>query len=148
MKKEVKGIIALGGVLAVLGGGLAVMKLTDKSDSESSGSDDKPSVETTTAPEGSGEILVSDSDGQNEGTVVSVHVKNRDDEYDIFMTDPPTEQIAAKYNISGCEDLDMDTGLIATIVNNVNGIQSSGIITENCTDFAKYGLEDPEISAK
>lgn len=148
MKKEVKGIIALGGVLAVLGGGLAVMKLTDKSDSESSGSDDKPSVETTTAPEGSGEILVSDSDGQNEGTVVSVHVKNRDDEYDIFMTDPPTEQIAAKYNISGCEDLDMDTGLIATIVNNVNGIQSSGIITENCTDFAKYGLEDPEISAE
>lgn len=148
MKKEVKGIIALGGVLAVLGGGLAVMKLTDKSDSESSGSADKSSAETTTVPEGSGKVLVSDSDGQNDGTVVSVHVKNREGEFDVVMTEPPTEQIAAKYNISGCEDLDMDTGLIATIVNNVNGIQSSGIIAENCTDFAKYGLEDPEISAE
>lgn len=159
MKKEVKGIIALGGVLAVLGGGLAAMKLTDKSGSESSGSDDKSSAETTTAPKGSGEILVGDTNGQsasegaeasvqNEGTVVSVHVKNRDDEYDIVMTDPPTEQIAAQYNISGCEDLDMDTGLISTIVNNVNGLQSSGIITENCSDFSKYGLDDPEISAE
>lgn len=148
MKKEVKGIIALGGVLVVLGGGLAVMKLTDKSDSESSDSGNKSSVETTTAPEGSGVILVGDSDGEKEGTVVSVHVKNPDDEYDIFMTDPPTEEIAAKYNIKGCEDLDMDTGLVATLVNNVNGMQSAGIITENCTDFAKYGLEDPEITAE
>lgn len=157
MKKEVKGIIALGGVLAVLGGGLAVMKLTDKSDSESSGSDDKSSVETTTVPQGSGDVLVSDVIGQptsegegssEQGIVSSIHVKNRDDEYDVVMTEPPTEQIAAKYNIKGCEDLDMDTGLIATIVNNVNGLQSAGIIVENCEDFSKYGLDDPDISAE
>ena len=148
MKKEVKGIIALGGVLAVLGGGLAVMKLTDKTGSEASDSSDTAAVETTTAPVGSGIVLVGDGEEPQEGLVSKLHVKNADDEFDIIMTDPPTEQIAAKYSIDGCEDLDIDTGIVATLVNNVNGIQSAGLIAENCSDFSKYGLDNPEISAE
>lgn len=149
MKKEVKGIIALGGVLAVLGGGLAVMKMTDKSGSESSDGDAPPAAETTTAPEGAGDVLVGDSGSEQEkGLVRSLHVKNRDNEFDVIMTEPPTEQIAAKYNIKGCEDLDMETAMIATMVNNVNGLQSAGIITENCEDLSKYGLDDPDITAE
>ncbi|MBR6623435.1 MAG: DUF4340 domain-containing protein [Ruminococcus sp.] len=148
MKKEVKGIIALGGVLAVLGGGLAVMKLTDKSGSESSDSTDTPAVETTTVPSGSGIILVGDGEVPQEGLVSELHVKNSDDEFDIVMIEPPTEQIAAKYSIKGCEDLDIDTGIVATLVNNVNGIQSAGLISENCQDLSKYGLDNPEITAE
>lgn len=149
MKKEVKGIIALGGVLAVLGGGLAFMKMTDKSGSESSDSDAPSAAETTTVPEGAGDVLVSDSGNEQEkGLVRSLHVKNREDEFDVIMTDAPTEQTTAKYNIKGCEDLDMDAALISTLVNNVNGLPSDGTITENCEDFSKYGLDDPEITAE
>ena len=85
MKKEVKGIIALGGVLAVLGGGLAVMKLTDKSGSESSDSTDTPTVETTTAPSGSGIVIVGDGEENHEGLVKKLHVKNSEDEFNIIM---------------------------------------------------------------
>lgn len=148
MKKEVKGIIALSGVLAVLGGGLAVMKLTDKSGSESSDSKDITAVQTTTAPAGSGTILVSDGSSDSEGLVVKVHVKNSEDEFDVVMTDRPTDTIAAKYNIEGCEDLDIDTGVVSTLVNNINGIASSGLIAENCSDLSKYGLDNPEISGE
>ncbi|MBQ8181507.1 MAG: DUF4340 domain-containing protein [Ruminococcus sp.] len=148
MKKEVKGIIALGGVLAVLGGGLAVMKLTDKSGSESSDSTDTPTVETTTAPSGSGIVIVGDGEENHEGLVKKLHVKNSEDEFDIIMIEPPTEQIAAKYSIEGCEDLDIETGIVSTLVNNVNGLQSVALIAENCEDLSKYGLDAPEITAE
>lgn len=147
MKKEVKGIIALGSVLAVLGGGLAAMKLTDKSGNDNSDSGSQPALEETTTAEGSGVVLVAD-DGTEKSGVAKVHVKNRSDEYDVVMTEHSSGETAAKYNIKGCEELNMETGMIATIVNNVNGLESAGIIAENCSDFSKYGLDDPEISAE
>lgn len=164
MKKQVKGIIGLGAVLVVLGGGLAVMKLTEpKDNSESSASLSDISL---TSAVGQGIILIEDSDklpvplseapdpnDENpvqalRGTVKSLDVVNETDTLHIIMTDPPTETIAAKYTLDGCENLPLDNALVATLINNINGLTAASVIEENCENLAKFGLDDPVISAE
>ncbi len=162
MKKQLKGIIGLGAVLAVLGGGLGYLKYTDNTDDTSS--EEEVVVSPDEAARGAGIILVENSnnlpvpadqapkEGEHmhyaEGTVKSIHVKNRDAEYDVKMFAKPEGNIGARYTLEGFEDLPVDTGIVATLVNNINGVASASVIQENCTDFAKYGLEDPDITAE
>lgn len=164
MKKQVKGIIGLGAVLVVLGGGLAVMKLTEPNDD----SDSKASISDISLSNavGQGIILIEDSDklpvplseapdpnDENpvqplRGTVKSLDVVNETDKLHIIMTDPPTETIAAKYTLDGYENLPLDNSLVATLINNINGLTAASVIEENCENLAKFGLDDPVVSAE
>lgn len=165
MKKQIKGIIGLSAVLVVLGGGLAVMKLTEsKDDSDSSVSDPLADISDSNAV-GKGIILIEDSDklpvslaeapqeGDNtveavKGTVKSLNIVNETDSLNIIMTEPPTETIAAKYTLEEYKDLPIDTALVATLVNNINGLTADAVIEEDCKDLEKFGLDDPVITAE
>ena len=96
MKKSVKGIIGLGGVLVVLGGGLAALKLTEPKEEA------EESSEYSSEAEGAGITLVSDASG---GTISKVTVKNRTDELEILLSSPADDSAAAKYTLGGYEDV-------------------------------------------
>lgn len=135
MKKSVKGIIGLGGVLVVLGGGLAALKLTEPKEEA------EESSEYSSEAEGAGIALVSDASG---GTISKVTVKNRTDELEILMAAPAGDSTAATYTLGGYEDVPLNTAVVGTLANNANGLTSNAIVAENCEDTAKYGFDDPE----
>ena len=84
MKKQVKGIICLSAVLAVLGGGFAYLKLTEPENEESSSSSELSYPDSS---EGAGIRIVADSyeEGAPLGTVKTAKVKNSDGEMKIKM---------------------------------------------------------------
>lgn len=162
MNKQIKSIVGLGAVLAVLGSGLAILKFTgsDKDDTSSSSSVEAP---TEAAAEGAGIILVEDSsappvslaeapkEGEHthyaEGKIKELRVKNKDGEFTVIPAETDSEG-GVKYTIKGYEDVAMDKNMVGTLVNNVVGITSEAVIEEHCKDFAKFGLEDPETTGE
>lgn len=142
MKKQVRSIIALGAVLAALGGGFAVLKLT-----EPEGSGDVSSViETTSVAEGEGTLLVSDNG--DVGTVKEAVVINAAGRLEVIMKDAPTDDSAATYTLKEYKDLDVNTSVVGTLVNNGNGLTAQALIAKDCADIAKYGLADPTATVE
>ncbi len=135
MKKAVKGIIGLTAALAVLGGGLAVLKFTEPEDTEESTSS------STSEASGSGITLLEDAE------IKSVDVKNADDEYTVTMVEPTEESSAVTYTIKGFESLPLSTSVVGTIPNNASGLASTAIAAEDSSSLAKFGLETPIITA-
>lgn len=152
MNKTAKGIIALAGVLAVLGGGYTALRLTEPKEPEDSSSssseedgsqhvvlirDDKVTGED---PE-TGETLT--------GVVTHVQVKNETDEFSV-IPNPAAENDpdAKKFTLEGYEDIPLRGAVIGTLANNANGLTSDAVIEENCTDLEKFGLADPKITVE
>lgn len=142
MKKQVRSIIALGAVLAALGGGFAVLKLTEPKE----GGDTSSVIEVTSVPDGAGTLLVSDNG--SEGTVKEAVVINTTDRLEIEMKDAPSEDSAATYTLKEYKDLDVNTSVVGTLVNNGNGLTAEALIAKDCTDTAKYGLAEPEATVE
>lgn len=140
MKKQAKGIIALSALLvAMLGGGYAYMKLTPE---EGGGEGSSSTLLLATEAEGQGTVLVSDN-GET-GVVKEAIVKNADDELKIVMKDAPDENgVGATYTLKDYKDLDVNTSVVGTLINNGNGIQAQSLIARDCTDLGKYGLAQP-----
>ena len=149
MKKQVKGLIALGTVTAVLGGGLVILKVTDKSDNDTSSS--SSAVETTTTY-GEGLVLIEDNDnapgshtfdeGHDHGEVESVKIKNSSGSFDIVIKTPATEENDAVYTIKGYEDITLMEATVANLTRVVDNITAAELIEENCNDLGKFGLTD------
>lgn len=150
MKKQMYGIIGLSAAVVVLGGGLAVLKMTDKSDKGAESS----VVEQTTGAAGSGIIILDDSsapykpaEGESaKGKIKSVKVTNKDIVLDAVISKEASEGSSEEYTLRGYEDLAVDSLLVSTLFNNVQGLASESIIEENCTDFDKFGLADTAIT--
>ena len=106
------GIIGLSAAVVVLGGGLAVLKMTDKSDKDAGSS----VVEQTTEAAGSGIIILDDSsapyipaDGEAaKGKIKSVKVTNGDIVLDAIISKEASEGSYAEYTLKGYEDLSVD----------------------------------------
>ncbi len=150
MKKQVKGMICLSAVLAVLGGGFAYLKLTEPADDDTSSSSSDLSYPS--AKEGAGIRIVADSyeEGAELGTVKTATVKNAEGELKIKMEKPADSEAgtSATYTLEGYDDIDVNTAMVGTLVNNGNGLESSALIEENCTDFAKFGLDKPQAEVE
>lgn len=147
MKKQVKGIIGLSAVLVVLGGGLVFLKLTDPDkDKPSEGSEELVDPNT---PQGADIIIVSDdkSDGEA-GVVKRAVIKNETDEIKVKMVSEATEEESAVYTIEGFEDLNVNSTLLSTLINNGNGLHSTSLVEEHCTNFEKFGLDDPRVTVE
>ncbi|HOC32785.1 MAG TPA: DUF4340 domain-containing protein, partial [Ruminococcus flavefaciens] len=146
MKKQVKGMICLSAVLAVLGGGFAYLKLTEPAGDDNSSSSSDLSYPTSN--EGAGIRIVADSyeEGAELGTVKTATVKNAEGELKIKMDKPADSEAgsSATYTLEGCDGITINTAMVGTLVNNGNGLESSALIEENCTDFAKFGLDKPQ----
>lgn len=150
MKKQAKGIIALSAVLAaMLGGGFAYMKLNPGEEGSRRG-DSSSSSPTLLATEARGQGTVLVSDNGETGTVKSVTVKNSSGELNVIMQSGPDEEsgTGAVYTLDGYTDLDVNTAMVGTLANNVNGMQASSLVAEGCTDLAKYGLASPAAEAE
>ena len=145
MKKQAKGIIALSALLvAMLGGGYAYMKLTPE---EGGGEGSSSSLLLATEAEGQGTVLVSDNG--EKGVVKEALVTNADDELKIVMKDAPDESgVGATYTLKDYKDLDVNTSVVGTLINNGNGIQAQSLIAHDCTDLEKYGLAQPKATVE
>lgn len=150
MKKSAKAIIGLGAAVAVLGGGLAALVLTDPKTEEPDVTDD-PSV----TDEDVQRIIIHDekassadpdSEEYAEGVVKTVDVKNADDLLHVVQKTGKTDESAATYTLDGYQDVNMNTSVIGTLANNANELTCEAVIEENCSDLAKFGLASPVIT--
>ncbi|MBR2284756.1 MAG: DUF4340 domain-containing protein [Ruminococcus sp.] len=148
MKKAAKGILALTGVLAVLGGGLAALKLTEPEEQP-----DEPG-DTPDSTAGTEVILVKDNtitepDPETgimeEGVVSKVDVTKESGVLHVVQRSGKTDTTAALYTLDGYQDVNLDNPVVGTLANNANGLTSTDIIAENCQELGKYGLEAPAI---
>lgn len=151
MKNSVKGIIGLSAALVALGGGAAALLLTDP-DRDNGGDATEPTEATV---EQQVKILIHDdkvtgtdpeTGADLEGIIKTVDVKNNTDELHVVQQSPETEDSAVVYTLDGYQDIYMNNSVIGTLAHNANGLTSEAIIEENCTDLAKFGLADPEIT--
>lgn len=149
MKKSVKSIIGLSAVLLALGGATAFL-LTNP---ENGGEDSSSSV--VSQPEKQVKVLIHDdkvtgtdpeTGADLKGTIKSVKVKNATDELYVVLNGKTATGTGNVYTFDGYQDVNMDTALIGTLANNANGLTSEDVVEENCTDFAKFGLEKPEAT--
>lgn len=144
MKKQVKGIIGLGAVLALLGGGYAALKLTDPDKNKEGESSSAVASIDDEEKEGAGTLLISDNG--EEADVKSVTVKNSSDELNVVILSEKTENSATRYTLDGYQDLNMNISVIGTLVNNGNGLTALALIDENCSSLEKYGLDNPKTT--
>lgn len=149
MKKSVKSIIGLSALLLALGGGAAALLLTEPKDDGESSSSSQSEVEkqvkiliyddkvTGTDPETGADL---------EGVIKSVKVKNATDEFYVVQNGVTENGSGIIYTFDGYQEVNMNNALIGTLANNANGLTSDDVVEENCTDLAKFGLENPEIT--
>ncbi len=135
MKKAVKGIIGLSAALAVLGGGLAALKLTEPEKTEESSS-------ASSEVSGAGVTIIEEKE------IAKVELSSVNDEMTIVTTSKRTEESAALYTIDGYQELPVNTSMVGTIPNNARGLVSASIVAEDCTDTAKYGFDEPQATAE
>lgn len=136
MKKAVKGIIGLCAALAVLGGGLAALKLTEPEDGGDSSSQSSSEVS------GAGITLIKDE------AISKIKVKNEAQEFTAVVKTEASESSSAVYTIEGYEDIPLTASMVGTLANNARGLLSDSIVAENCDELDKYGLEAPRAEAE
>ncbi len=150
MKNSVKGIIGLSAALVALGGGAAALLLT-----EPDGKGGDTSAPTEAVSEQQVKILIHDdkvtgtdpeTGADLEGIIKTVNVKNKTDELKVVQKSTKTENSAATYTLDGYQDILMNDALVGTLANNANGLTSEDVIEENCTDLAKFGLDNPSVT--
>lgn len=147
MKKTAKGIFALVGVLALMGGGVAYLKLTEPE--EEGGDPEPPAVvkqeviivkdETITEPDPETGILP-------EGVVKTVEVTNSSGDLHVIQKTGKTEDSGATYTLKDYQDVLLNNTLVGTLANNANGLTTTDLIEENCRELGKFGLDKPEIT--
>lgn len=143
MNKQLKGILAGCGVLAVLGGGLAAVLLLDP---EGQGESSGDSVETPDV-----HLWSYDSDA-----VSKIHVEQPDgDDYTANrrieqtkttdLNGNATVEDIANYYLEGYEKLPMATTEIRLLTTRGTDVHAADTIEENVADadLAKYGLDNP-----
>ncbi len=145
MSRGVKGVICGAGVVAVLGGTLAVLKLTEDDEPvDSSSTVDTSGVVSLWSIKDSGDIAAVNVEQPN-GEDFSVHRVIEKQESVDSMTGQPVVNEVENYYLDGYDDLPTQTVDIRTLATRVASISSSDIIQENtpASDLAKYGLDKP-----
>lgn len=153
MKKAAKGIIGLSAALAVLGSGLAALKLTEPKE------ENQESSSQVSENSGAGEAAVlirdrnitgtdPDTGADLEGVIERVDVTNSTDVLHVVKKTEKTENSGATYTLEGYEDINLNTSVVGTLANNANGMLSASTIEENPDNLSKFGLDSPEITVE
>ena len=137
MNATVKGLIACGVGLALLGGGFLALKLTSSKDA-----DDQQS---SAAPE---ELILWHEEAD---TISSMEITAGGETYSIVPSDVVTQDDAGNdvknYKLKGYDDLPMNLTMIRTPANNAAVMEIQKIVEENPEDLEKYGLSKPKGKA-
>ena len=64
------------------------------------------------------------------------------------MDTPAEDGANPVYTLEGFDDVTVNKTLLGTLVNNGNGLTSTALIEENCTDLAKFGLAEPKVTVE
>lgn len=142
MNKRIKGIVLGCSLLAVLGGALAFLLLTDKPEENSSSEDEHTHAKLLWDIENSDDIAkitVSKPDGTS-FTATRKKEKTMTTDY---QTQQNYETEVVNYYISGLENLPMDTTGVRLLASRSNSISAGAVVQENPTDedLKKYGLD-------
>ncbi len=144
MNKSLKGIIAGCGVLAVLGGVLAVLKLTENPETE---------PESSVTGQDAHSDLLWDIDSSEsisrievkkpDGSSYAVNRKMEKDVTSDYQTGEASEIEVANYYLEGYEALPMDTTGIRLLATRSYSVNAAEKVEENPSDLTKYGLDHP-----
>ncbi|MBR2086048.1 MAG: hypothetical protein IJ906_02730, partial [Oscillospiraceae bacterium] len=142
MNKQLKGILAGCGVLAVLGGGLAVVLLTDPGDG------DESSVVTGTEQTplwGYDSAAVSKIRVEQPGREAYTANRKMEQVQSSDMNGQATTEEVANYYLEGYESLPMSTVSIRLLATRATDVHAEQVVSENASaeELAKYGLDDP-----
>ncbi|HBI85814.1 MAG TPA: hypothetical protein DDX71_05955 [Ruminococcus sp.] len=140
MNKSLKGLLAGCGVLALLGGGLAVLKLT----APETGEESSAAAEETVFPLWS---VNSDSISridvkQPHGDTYAANRRMEETASKDMEGNPTTENIA-NYYLEGYEKLPMETVSIRLLATRSPEMTAVQRVEEDPADLAKYGLDEP-----
>lgn len=144
LSKGAKAVIGGVGVVAVLGGALAVLKLTEPEEqpAESSVTENTEVVSLWSVNSSAiSNVKVEQPDGDS----YSVHRVIEKQETTNSTTGETSLVEVENYYLDGYEDLPMNTVDIRTLATRVSSVSSVEVIQENTpeSDLAKYGLDDP-----
>lgn len=134
MNKRVKGIIGLSCTLAVLGGGLAFLKLTDP---------DKKGENTESSESSAAEVNGADIEliNKDSNSINRIEITNNEGNINVIRTKEANgEEEPAEFTIEGVTEVSVDKSMLSTLVNNLAQISSNSIVSETNDDIAKYGL--------
>ncbi len=142
MNKQLKGILAGCGVLAVLGGGLAAVLLTDPGDG------DESSVVTGTEQTplwGYDSAAVSKIRVEQPGREAYTANRKMEQVQSSDMNGQATTEEVANYYLEGYESLPMSTVSIRLLTTRATDVHAEQVVSENASaeELAKYGLDDP-----
>ena len=127
MSKNKQILIFSGIGLLVLGGVAAVLMLTAP--------EEQPAPSDDTVQEQVDERLVLTE--KTAADIVSIHVKNLSDEYDIVKN-------GESWTISGIEGAAILTDSLSAVAANVSAMTADQVVEENAADLSKYGLTAPD----
>lgn len=135
MSSGVKGLIAGVAVLALLGGGVAAMKLTEpKNDS---------SGESSVSSETEEKAIYSG----NADDIKSIEVTNDNGGFTIKRTAAASGDTGSKFAVEGLENIKTDDSVLSNFAPNAASLDAVTVIEENCSDPARFGLAEPAATA-
>ena len=141
MNKTLKGIIGGTVLLALLGGGIAVLKLTEPDESSEESSDSKVVTELWHAhADEINKITVDNPNGDSYSAFRKMEKMESTD-----MDGNATEEDVANYYLEGYESLPMNTQTIRTLATRSPELSSTDTVQEHAAkdELGKYGLDQP-----
>ncbi len=141
MNKTLKGIIGGGALLGVLGGVLAVLKLTEKKPEQDSSSSEAETIMLWHAESDDiNQITVEPADGEKYTAVRKIEQTETTDLNGSIVT-----QDIANYYLTGYEDIPMNTVSIRLLATRSPELAAVAVVQENASDedLARFGLDHP-----
>lgn len=135
MRKRTLGIVVGVVLVAALGAAAFLLLRNAPEDASDASSAEESSAVTETLTE------------QNANDVTSIDVTNTNGSFEVIRTAESNGAANAVYAVSGWEDLPTDTSKLWTLPNNTASMSTTGVVEENSTDLAKFGLDDATATA-
>lgn len=150
MSSTAKGLIAGIAALALLGGGIAAMKLTEPKPDTSSSSeqaDDKLNIYSESADDVKSIEVTNDNGGY---TLLRTHKGEKTEQTTTADTTPASTGTdpgnGNTYTIKDLENVKLDDSLISNVPTNAATLKAKKLIDENPSDLSKYGLDSPNAT--
>ena len=128
LSRNVKWLIAGIAAVVLLAGGLTAVLLLNKPEPEPVTS----SAET--------EKLRLNNTGTDDVKQVVITGNNS---FTVDLIEKGESAVKSKYGIDGLTDLQLDTNLIGTLIDNGNALEADSLVAEKAEDLAKFGLAEP-----
>ncbi|MDE7122432.1 MAG: DUF4340 domain-containing protein, partial [Oscillospiraceae bacterium] len=142
MSRNLKSLIAGILVLVILGAALTIILLLGKQQEDAQPIDTDSLAEQLLDDEDKA-VLVNPEKSED---LQAIEISNSET-FRVYLENSENSENPV-YQIEGLEDVNLDTGLISTLVNNASELSANSLVTENIPDseLSKYGLDQPLAS--